>query len=75
MLAKCIEVYKRSKPEPLSGDEIDFLLNHITDNLPAEFEHMTVALKAIEDGKKTRDELNAALKGYYLNYHKGFGME
>ena len=68
---KCIEVYKRSKPESLSGDEIDFLLNHITDNLPAEFEHMTVALKAIEDGKKTRDELNAALQGYYLNYHKG----
>lgn len=60
-----------TKPESLSGDEIDFLLNHITDNLPAEFEHMTIALKAIEDGKNTRDELNAALKGYYLRYHKG----
>jgi predicted transcriptional regulator len=32
---------------------------------------MTSALKAIEDGKKTRDELNAALKGYYSQYHKG----
>jgi hypothetical protein len=60
-----------TKPESLSGDEIDFLLNHIADNLPAEFEHMTIALKAIENGKKTRDELNAALKGYYLRYHKG----
>jgi hypothetical protein len=60
-----------TKPESLSGDEIDFLLNHIADNLPAEFEHMTIALKAIEDGKKTRDELNAALKGYYSQYHKG----
>jgi hypothetical protein len=60
-----------TKPESLSGDEIDFLLNHIADNLPAEFEHMTVALKAIEDGKKTREELNAALKGYYSQYHKG----
>ena len=60
-----------TKPESLSGDEINFLLNHIADNLPAEFEHMTIALKAIEDGKKTRDELNAALKGYYSQYHKG----
>ena len=60
-----------TKPESLSGDEIDFLLNHIADNLPAEFEHMNIALKAIEDGKKTRDELNAALKGYYSQYHKG----
>jgi hypothetical protein len=60
-----------TKPESLSSDEIDFLLNHIADNLPAEFEHMTVALKAIEDGKKTRDELNTALKGYYSQYHKG----
>ena len=59
------------KPESLSSDEIDFLLNHIADNLPAEFEHMTIALKAIENGKKTRNELNAALKGYYLHYHKG----
>ena len=32
---------------------------------------MTIALKAIEDGKKTRDELNAALKRYYSQYHKG----
>ena len=32
---------------------------------------MTVALKAIRDGKKTRDELNTILKEYYLNYHKG----
>jgi hypothetical protein len=60
-----------TKPESLSGDEINFLLNHIADNLPAEFEHMTIALKAIEDGKKTRDDLNAALKGYYSHYHKG----
>ena len=59
------------KPESLSSDEIDFLLNHIADNLPAEFEHMTIALKAVENGKKTRNELNAVLKGYYLHYHKG----
>ena len=52
-------------------DEIHFLLNHIADNLPAEFEHMTVALKAIREGKKTRDELNRILKEYYSNYHKG----
>jgi hypothetical protein len=60
-----------NKPKSLSGSEIDFLLNHIADNLPAEFEHMTVALKAIRDGKRTRDELNRTLKDYYLNYHKG----
>ncbi len=59
-----------NKPESLSGDEINFLLNHIADNLPAEFEHITVALKAMENGKKTREELNAALKNYYLHYHK-----
>jgi hypothetical protein len=60
-----------NKPESLSGDEIGFLLNHIADNLPAEFEHMTTALKAIKDGKKTREELNSVLKEYYLNYHHG----
>ena len=60
-----------NEPESLSGDEIDFLLNHIADNIPAEFEHITVALKAIKDGKKTRDDLNSVLKGYYLHYHKG----
>jgi hypothetical protein len=60
-----------NKPESLSNQEIDFLVNHIADNIPAEFEHMTIALKAIKDGKKTRDELNAILKEYYVNYHKG----
>ena len=60
-----------NKPQALSDDEIDFLLNHIADNIPAEFEHMTVALKAIKEGKKTRDELNTFLKEYYSNYHKG----
>lgn len=60
-----------NKPESLSEEEIDFLVNHIADNIPAEFEHMTIALKAIKDGKKTRDELNSILKEYYLNYHKG----
>ena len=60
-----------NEPESLSGDGIDFLLNHIADNIPAEFEHITVALKAIKDGKKTRDDLNSVLKGYYLHYHKG----
>jgi predicted transcriptional regulator len=39
--------------------------------LPAEFEHITVALKAIRGGKKTRDELNCVLKEYYSNYYKG----
>ncbi|MFZ0204481.1 MAG: hypothetical protein WAL46_12365 [Nitrososphaeraceae archaeon] len=60
-----------NKPEPLSGDETDFLLNHIADNMPAEFEHITVVLKAIQDGKKTRDELNSVLKEYYSHHHKG----
>ena len=60
-----------NKPKSLSDEEIDFLINHIADNIPAEFEHMTIALKAIKDGKKTRNELNFILKEYYLNYHKG----
>lgn len=60
-----------NKPEPLSGDEIDFLLNHIADNMPAEFEHITIVLKAIQDGKNTRNDLNSVLKEYYLQYHKG----
>ena len=50
---------------------LDFLLNHIADNMPAEFEHITVVLKAIQDGKKTRDELNSVLKEYYSHHHKG----
>lgn len=59
-----------NKPESLSGDEINFLINHIADNLPAEYEHMIRALTAIEEGKKTRRELNAVLKEYYLKYRK-----
>jgi hypothetical protein len=59
-----------NKPESLSGDEINFLINHIADNLPAEYEHMICALTAIEEGKKTRHELNAVLKEYYLKYRK-----
>jgi hypothetical protein len=59
-----------NKPESLSGDEINFLINHIADNLPAEYEHMIRALTAIEEGKKTRHELNAVLKEYYLKYRK-----
>jgi hypothetical protein len=61
------------KPNSLSKDEIDFLLNHIADNLPEELEHMTVALKAIVDGKQTRQELNQILKQYYLRYHTDTG--
>ena len=60
-----------NNPESLSHEEINFLVNHIADNIPAEFEHMTIALKAIEDGKKTRDDLNKILKEYYMIYHKG----
>jgi hypothetical protein len=59
-----------NKPESLSADEINFLINHIADNLPAEYEHMICALTAIEEGKKTRHELNAVLKEYYLKYRK-----
>ena len=59
-----------NKPESLSGDEINFLINHIADNLPAEYEHMIRALTAIEEGKNTRHELNAVLKEYYLKYRK-----
>jgi hypothetical protein len=59
------------KPESLSPEEIDFILNHIADNLPAEFEHMIVVLKCILDSKNTRNDLNSTLKGYYLHYHKG----
>jgi hypothetical protein len=39
--------------------------------MPAEFEHITVVLKAIQDGKKTRDELNSVLKECYSHHHKG----
>jgi hypothetical protein len=60
-----------NKPESLSHEERGFLVNHIADNIPAEFEHMNIALKAIEDGKKTRDVLNGILKEYYMSYHKG----
>jgi hypothetical protein len=59
-----------NKPVSLSGDEINFLINHIADNLPAEYEHMIRALTAIDEGKKTRHELNAVLKEYYLKYRK-----
>jgi hypothetical protein len=57
-------------PESLSDDEINFLLSHIADNIPAEAEHMTCALTAIGKGMKTRNELNSVLKKYYSKYHK-----
>jgi hypothetical protein len=59
-----------NKPESMSSDEIEFLLNHIADNVPGEFEHMITGLKAIRDGKKTRGELNSALSEYYSKFHK-----
>jgi hypothetical protein len=61
------------KANSLSKDEIDFLLNHIADNLPEELEHMAVALKAIAEGKRTRKELNQILEQYYLRYHTDTG--
>ncbi len=59
------------EPDSLSQEEIDFLLNHIADNLPEEFEHMTVTLKNLATGKQTREELNSVLKEYYTRYHEG----
>jgi hypothetical protein len=53
-----------NKPIALSETEINFLLNHIADNLPAEFEH-------IKKGTQSRSELNSVLKQYYSRYHKG----
>jgi hypothetical protein len=59
------------EPDSLSQEEIDFLLNHIADNLPEEFEHMTTTLKTLAAGKQTREELNSVLKEYYTRYHEG----
>jgi len=58
-------------PESLSQEEVNFLLDHLGDHLPEEFEHMTMALIAIATGKQTRQELNSVLKEYYMRYHEG----
>jgi hypothetical protein len=59
------------RPESLSKEEINFLINHIADNIPNEFEHVMTVLKAINEGKQTRPELNEILKQYYVRYHQG----
>jgi hypothetical protein len=59
------------KPESLSKEEVSFLINHIADNIPEEFEHIMTVLKAIKEGKQTRAELNEILKKYYVRYHEG----
>jgi hypothetical protein len=64
-------VLDMNKPESLSKEEINFLLNHIADELPEEFEHILIALNAINEGKCTRESLNFTLKNYYLRYHEG----
>jgi hypothetical protein len=61
-------VIDQDKPESLSDEEVDFLLNHISGNIPAESEHMICALTAIDTGRRTRDELNSVLKEYYAKY-------
>lgn len=45
--------------------------NHIADNIPAEFEHISFVLEAIRSGKQTRGELNSVLKEYYSRSQKG----
>jgi hypothetical protein len=52
---------------PLSKDEVKFLLDHIADNMPEELEHMICALRTINDDRHSSDELNDALKRYYKN--------
>lgn len=64
-------VLDQNKPESLSKEEIEFIINHIADQLPEEFEHMAVVLRAIKEGKCTRDALNTILKEYYMRFHRG----
>ncbi len=52
----------------LSNEEIEFLLNHIADNLPEEAEHMQYALKTISSGTSTREDLNKEMRRYYRKY-------
>lgn len=60
-----------NKPEPLSQEEREFLLEHISKNLPVELEHMSTVLQTIREGKKGNEELNSVLKDYYQKYHGG----
>ena len=64
-------VLDHGKPKSLSKEEIGFLINHIADNIPKEFEHIMTVLSAIKEGKQTRGELNEELKQYYVKYHPG----
>jgi hypothetical protein len=59
-----------NRPQALSDAEINFLLNHIADNIPAEFEHINFVLESIRNGKQSRSELNTVLKQYYSRYQK-----
>jgi hypothetical protein len=62
-------VIDNNLPQALSPEEVNFIVDHIADNLPEELEHMTVALKAMEDGKQSREELTQVLADYYAQHH------
>lgn len=57
--------------QALSQEEKDFLLNHIADNLPKEYEHMMTAISALDSGINSRDELNQTLSKFYSKYYGG----
>lgn len=56
--------------EPLSTEEVDFLLGHLSGSVKAEYEHLLAFLTLLRDGPMGGEELNAGLQGYYLGFQK-----
>lgn len=57
--------------QPFSQEEKDFMINHIADNVPKEYEHVMTAISALNSGINSRDELNQSLSKFYSKHYGG----
>jgi len=58
-------------PPALSDEEVQFLLDHISENLPNEADHIRTVLNLIKSENNTRNTLNSSLRSYYEKYFNG----
>ena len=64
-------VLDENKSPAFSELEVEFLLDHISDNIPNEADHIFAILKIIDSGNNSRNSVNSALRNYYNQYFDG----
>jgi len=65
-------VLDENKSPAFSDLEVEFLLDHICDNIPNEADHIFAILKIIDSGNNSRNSVNSALRNYYNKYFEGY---